>query len=111
MIVRIWHGETPAELADEYAGFVAETGIKRYRSTEGNRGVLFLRRFKDGVAEFLLLSLWDSIASIQNLTGPEVDKAVYFPDDEKYLHEMEADVTHFELLWGPERADPPEQVK
>jgi len=33
MIVRIWHGKTKTEVADEYRDYVMKTGIKGYQST------------------------------------------------------------------------------
>jgi len=36
MIVRIWHGRTRRERADEYAAFLTLRAIPDYRGTEGN---------------------------------------------------------------------------
>lgn len=101
MIVRIWHGMTPASLGDEYFKYIKKTGVKGYRSTEGNRGVYVLRRIEHGISEFLLITLWDSIHAIKKFSGPDVEKAVYFPEDRKFLLELEPQVTHFEVLLSP----------
>ncbi len=99
MIVRAWHGKSPESLGDEYADYIKKTGVKAYRTTEGNRGVYLLRRAEKGAAEFLLLSLWDSLASLKRFAGLDVEKAFYFPDDDKYLLEKEEYVTHYEVLF------------
>lgn len=63
-----------------------------------------LRQIKDGKADFVLLSLWDSLAAIKKFTGSEVDKALYlfplFPQDRSFLLEMEPYVRHYEVIAG-----------
>jgi hypothetical protein len=49
MIVRIWHGRTRRERADEYAAFLTLRAIPDYRGTEGNLDVAILRRDEAGV--------------------------------------------------------------
>src|SRR5215471_7105617 len=98
MIARIWKGETPESRADQYFAFLKETGIKDYRATEGNQGVLVLRRIRNGHAEFFLLSLWESWDSIREFSGNDVEKAFYYPEDSEYLLSMEPEVEHYEVL-------------
>ncbi len=97
MIVRIWRGRTPVELADEYLEYVKETGLKQYRQTPGNRAASILLRKKDEEGEFLVVSLWESLDAIKNFAGDDYEHAVYYPEDEKYLIELEPHVTHYEL--------------
>ena len=75
------------------------------RQTEGNLGVFVLRRVGDEVAEFLLISLWDSYDAIDRFAGPERAKAVYYPEDRRYLLELEPEVDHYEVLAEPDPAD------
>lgn len=49
----------------------------------------------------LLISLWDSMASIQKFAGPEPDKARYYPEDTEFLLELEPNVTHYEVMVKP----------
>jgi hypothetical protein len=44
MIGRIWEGRTRAALADEYAAYLYEHGVKKLRATPGNLGVQVFRR-------------------------------------------------------------------
>jgi hypothetical protein len=44
MIARIWRGVVRLEDADEYAGYIADTGFAEYGKTAGNRGAWMLRR-------------------------------------------------------------------
>ncbi len=101
MIVRIWHGRTPADKGDAYLDYLKRTGVTNYRATEGNRGVYVLRSSENGVADFLLLSLWDSMDSVRAFAGDDPGKAVYYPEDDAYLLEREPGVRHYEALIAP----------
>ena len=78
--------------------YLQRTGLKDYASIPGNRGVWVLRRVYEGEAEFTLISLWDSWDAIKAFAGPEYEKAVYYPEDKKFLLELEPRVTHYEVL-------------
>ena len=60
MIARIWRGTVREADKDIYYEYLQATGLKEYSSTPGNRGVYTLRNVRDGKAEFLLLTLWES---------------------------------------------------
>lgn len=101
MIARLWHGAVPATKADAYMRYLEKTGLPDYRATPGNRGVSVLRRLEGNVAHFLLVTLWDSTASIRAFAGADIEKARYYPEDEAFLIELEPAVTHYEVLSGP----------
>ena len=100
MIARTWRGATKARDSAAYLGYLHGTGFSEYRKTEGNRGVLALRRIADEKAEFLLVSLWDSMESIRGFAGHEVDKAVFYPEDDRFLVDRDEYVTHFEVVFN-----------
>ena len=100
MIARIWRGVTKDSDKDRYFDYLNKTGIPDYRSTEGNRGVWVLRRVHQNTAEFTLISLWDSYDALRAFAGPQYEKAVYYPEDEKFLLELNPYVTHYEVLTG-----------
>ncbi|MGH7452214.1 MAG: antibiotic biosynthesis monooxygenase [bacterium] len=101
MIARIWRGRTPSSKSDEYVEYLKKTGLKDSHSTSGNQGVYILRRIKDGEAEFLFLSLWESIAAIKHFAGDDYEKARYYPADKDFLLELEPTVSHYEILAKP----------
>ena len=101
MIARLWRGAVSEARADEYLQYLESTGLKEYRDTRGNRGVYVLRRIERGRAEFLLVSLWDSMAAIRRFAGDEVERAVYYPEDKEFLLELEPKVQHYEVLVAP----------
>lgn len=98
MIARIWRGVTPAAKAGAYFAYLQATGLKDYRSIEGNRSVQVLRHIQDGQAEFLLLSFWDSYDAIRRFAGDDFETAVYYPEDKDFLLAMEPKVMHYEIL-------------
>jgi heme-degrading monooxygenase HmoA len=102
MIARIWRGETREADKDTYFKYLQETGLKEYGETPGNRGVWTLRRVHDGKAEFTLLTLWESWDAIKAFAGPDYEKAVYYPEDKRYLLELDPGVTHYEVLSHPQ---------
>jgi heme-degrading monooxygenase HmoA len=97
VIARIWRGAVRSEDADAYAQYMEDTGIAGYRETAGNQQVLMLRRDRGDVTEFVMFTLWDSMDSIRAFAGNDVEKAVYYPEDERYLVEKEDTVTHYEV--------------
>lgn len=102
MIARLWRGVTPETKAEAYLEYLRGTGVRECLATPGNRGVFVLRRRKDRNAEFLFISLWESMDAIQAFAGPDVEKAVYYPEDAEYLLEMEPSVAHYEALVTPD---------
>jgi heme-degrading monooxygenase HmoA len=97
MIARIWHGATAASNADAYLDFLISKGTRDYRSTPGNRGVRILRNVTVSHADFLLISLWDSLAALHAFAGPDIERAVYYPEDHAYLLDFEPNVAHYEV--------------
>lgn len=99
MMARIWRGATRAQDSNEYLRYLEETGIREYRETPGNRGVVGLRRLSGDRAEFVLLTLWDSEEAIRRFAGDEIDRAVFYPEDERYLVDKDDRVSHFEVVF------------
>ncbi len=99
MIARTWRGATKAEDAERYLEYLHQTGLAEYRKIGGNRGVLALRRVTEGQAEFLLISLWDSESAIRQFAGPDIDRAVFYPEDEQLLIERDDRVSHYEVVF------------
>jgi heme-degrading monooxygenase HmoA len=83
---------------DTYGKYLDETGIKEIKATKGNHGVWLLRRLHEGRAEFIVISIWDSLASIKAFAGHEYEKAVYYPEDKKFLLNLNLHVSHYEVL-------------
>lgn len=102
MIARIWRGVVHTDDAEAYADYIRETGFSEYGRTTGNRGAHMLRRDEDGRTEFITFSLWDSREVIQGFAGEDIEKAVFYPEDERYLLERENTVKHYEVVYSVE---------
>jgi heme-degrading monooxygenase HmoA len=98
MIARVWHGVVPIEKADDYTEYLAGFGVRDYQAVPGNCGVQLLRRREGAVVHFLLLSLWTSREAIEAYTGPDIERARYYPYDLECLVEPEPHVTHYEVV-------------
>jgi len=98
VIARRWRGWTQSEDADAYLEYIRETGLKEYRDTPGNRGAWILRRADGDRVEFVTLSFWDSMDAVRAFAGPEPDRAVYYPEDDRFLVAHEDTVEHYDLF-------------
>ena len=98
MIARIWRGTVRESDKDVYYDYLQQTGLKEYAAVSGNRGVHTLRRVKNGRCEFVILTFWESWDAIRAFAGEDYEKAVYYPEDERYLLEKLPFVEHYELL-------------
>ena len=99
MIARTWRGATAADDADAYLDYLHQTGLAEYRKIDGNRGVLALRRIDGNRAEFLLVSLWDSAEAIRRFAGGDIEKAVFYPEDDRFLVDRDNHVFHYEVAF------------
>lgn len=95
MIVRVWRGWTRPQDTDAYAEYVLATGIAEYKATPGNQGAYLVSRPDGDRTEFLAISFWDSRDSIAAFAGEDIDEAVFYPEDDRYLVERETTVKHF----------------
>jgi heme-degrading monooxygenase HmoA len=98
MIARIWRGVVRREDAGEYAKYINRTGMAEYRSTPGNQGAWMLRRDDGDRSEIITFSLWDSRDSIQAFAGQDIDQAVFYPEDDRFLIERDLSVRHYEVV-------------
>jgi hypothetical protein len=57
-----------------------------------------LRRDQGDRAEFITLSLWESVDAIRAFAGDDIEAAVLYPEDEHYLLGGESTVTHYQVV-------------
>jgi heme-degrading monooxygenase HmoA len=98
MIARIWKGVVRREDGDVYADYIRDTGFREYAETAGNRGAWMLRSDRGQRTEFITFSLWESVQSIRAFAGEDIEAAVYYPEDERYLVDRDATVSHYEVV-------------
>lgn len=98
MIARTWRGATRVEDAREYVEYLRRTGFAEYRATPGNRGVFALCHVEHGRAEFQVISLWESEEAIRRFAGDPVERAVFYPEDDRFLVDRELHVHHQQVV-------------
>lgn len=98
VIARIWRGWTAQADRDAYLRYLRKTDMPNYAATPGNLGAHMLRRdLPDGRTEFMLLSFWDSMASVREFAGADPERAVFAPDEDRFLVDREDSAVHYEV--------------
>ena len=97
MIARIWRGWTRPEDTEAYAEYILATGIAEYEAMPGNRGAYLISRPDGNRTEFLTVSFWDNHDAIVAFAGEDIDRAVFYPEDDRYLIDRETTVRHFNV--------------
>jgi heme-degrading monooxygenase HmoA len=101
MIARIWRGWVRTDDRAAYVEYIERTGMAEYRGTPGNQGAWMLARdLGDGRTEIETLSFWVSLDAIRGFAGDDIERAVFYPEDERYLVDRETTVRHFEIVAG-----------
>ena len=98
MIARVWSGATLASDADEYLEYLEHTGLAEYAETPGHQRTITMRRIVDGRAEFVILTLWDSMEAVRAFAGADPERAVFYPEDDRFLVSRGEHVTHFDVV-------------
>jgi antibiotic biosynthesis monooxygenase (ABM) superfamily enzyme len=97
VIARVWRGATRAEDAETYAAYIEESGTGPARKLPGARGSLVLRRTLDDRTEFETIILFDSLDDVRAFAGDQLETAVFFPEDDRYLVDRDLTVSHHEV--------------
>ena len=71
-----------------------------YQATAGNRGATPPRRDDGELTRITTLSLWDSLDDIRAFAGEDIEKARYYPEDDRFLVEREDVVEHWTVAGG-----------
>ena len=101
MIARMWRGWVRTADRAAYVDYIESTGMAEYRATPGNQGAWMLARdLDDGRTEIVTLSFWASRDAIRGFAGDDIELAVFYPDDERFLVDRETTVTHFDVVAG-----------
>jgi len=98
VIARMWRGWVAIADRDAYVAYIEETGMAEYRRTPGNLAAHMLTRdLDDGRTEIVTLSFWESRDVIAGFAGADISRAVFYPEDDRYLVDRETTVTHYEV--------------
>jgi heme-degrading monooxygenase HmoA len=102
MIVRAWRGFADTAHSQAYPSHLLETVRPKLAELPGFHGLYLLRRTVGAEVEYLVLTLWDSLAAIRNFASPDLERAVVEPEARAALLRYDATVQHFEVLATPD---------
>lgn len=95
-VVREWRGWVETVNKAEYVRYVEDSGLAGYLETPGNLGAFIMSRdHEDGRSTMVTVSYWESFDAIRSFAGDEIDRARFYPEDDRYLVDREWIVTHY----------------
>lgn len=86
-IARIWRGRTAPEKADEYTAYMYEHGVRKLESL-GARMVQFFREDRVEDAEFIVITLWDTLEAMTRWAGTDPTKIRHLERDPDLLLDL-----------------------
>lgn len=97
-ILRTWTFWIRAELREECRLHLEATKLPQLAAQPGNRRASALfRDIEDGTTEVIVMSIWDSMASIEAFTGGASGAPTIDPADRPKLFDHEPQVRHYLL--------------
>ena len=100
VILRMWKGQATPEKAEKYVEHATKNVFPELRAIQGHRGAYLLRRAVNGAVEFVVLTLWDSMAAVSKFAGARPEKAVVAPEAQAMLSRFDDFVSHYEVVEG-----------
>ena len=99
MIARLWRGRAETARADAYVRHFTGSVAPELKEMDAHRGAWLLRREVDNRTEFIALTLWKSLQSIEAFTGPDISKSVVEPEGRAALSDFDDFATHYEVAF------------
>lgn len=97
MVIRIWRGWTRAEDAQAYRSYMTHVALPGYTRVDGNIAVHMASRRDGDREEFAMITIWESLDAIRAFAGDELERAVFYEDDDAYLVDREWTVRHYHV--------------
>ena len=95
MIARIWRGTVSVSPTRTPITYLQGTGLKRICLHRRQPRSACVALCEGRWLEVLILTFWDSWDAIKAFAGPDYEKAVYYPEDKRFLLEMRPFVEHY----------------
>ena len=97
MISRHWKGVAKREQADHYIAHLKRDTFPKLASLPGFVRASILRREVANGVEFQVVSIWDSLRSIEAFAGIDAEAAVVPPVAQAMMVEFDRRATHYEI--------------
>jgi heme-degrading monooxygenase HmoA len=98
MIARLWHGVTSHENKNEYEHLLRGEILPGIHRVEGYRGAYLLRREVPEGAEFVTLTIFDSMDAVRRFAGDDVESAVVPEEARRLLARFDRRSVHYTIL-------------
>jgi uncharacterized protein YciI/heme-degrading monooxygenase HmoA len=97
-ILRMWKARATPQKAHEYVEHATKKVFPSLRTIKGHRGAYLLRREFQGMIEFVVLTLWESLDAVRRFSGMDPERAVIEREARAILMSCDDSVTHFEIV-------------
>jgi heme-degrading monooxygenase HmoA len=98
MISRQWRGLARHSQAESYIEHLRTETFPKLAAIPGFRAASILRRYLEHGVEFLIVTQWDSIESIQKFAGRDSEVAVVPEKVQQMMIEYDRTVRHYEVV-------------
>ncbi|HEY4366311.1 MAG TPA: antibiotic biosynthesis monooxygenase [Steroidobacteraceae bacterium] len=98
MISRQWRGLAQASQAEHYIEHLKAETFPALGGLEGFLDAAILRRNSERGVEFLIVTRWQSLASIERFAGADVELAVVPEKVRKMMIEYDSRARHYEVI-------------
>lgn len=100
-IGRMWRGRTKSDQAEGYEAVFRGIVLPELRDVAGCRGAYLLRRDDADGAEFVTLTLFDSLDAVRAFAGEQYETAVISDEARAVLRDFDATAQHFTIIVAP----------
>lgn len=99
IILRRWSARIRTADEADYVAYIVRTGADDYETTDGNLGhQILVRALGDGTSEITTLSWWRDMEAVRGFAGDEPERAVYYPEDDRFLLDRPDFVEHHRVV-------------
>jgi heme-degrading monooxygenase HmoA len=100
-IGRMWRGWTNRDQADGYEAVFRDVVLPELHDVAGCRGAFLLRRDDANGAEFVTLTLFDSLDAVRAFAGEQYETAVISDEARAVLRDFDTTAQHFTVVIAP----------
>jgi heme-degrading monooxygenase HmoA len=102
MIARVWSGRAESDrAADAYQDVFRTEMLDELSGLDGFRGAYLLRREHGGGAEFVALTLFDSLDAVRRFAGEHYEEANVSAAGRAALSDFDSQARHFRVVTAP----------
>ncbi len=97
----MWRGWTNSHQAEGYEAVFRDVALPELRDVAGCRGAYLLRHEDTDGAEFVTLTLFDSLDAVRAFAGEKYETAVISDEARAVLRDFDMTAQHFTIVVAP----------